>query len=239
MLTACSKMAVYTSKWEDNVNEDEIYNGYDKSSQIRWMVSNNSTHLVLRFDTENKASQLKILRKGLKIYIDTLGKKKEDIFINYPLASNAKSNRSTMPQRTRGQGGQKKKRSFNVSRMVEKVSKEARFQYGGEEELFNVMVNSSDFDVSLEADSENELSYMVSIPFDRITKKNIYDIQNWSIGIVSGAFEIPVQKSGGGMKGGGAGGRGGGAMRSSSGMEMSDMVEPIKIWFQVKLSKGN
>ncbi|MEN8229214.1 MAG: hypothetical protein ABFS38_13735, partial [Bacteroidota bacterium] len=60
---------------------------YDNSTRISYAIANDSVNIYLCFVTADETMQMKILRAGMVVGLDTLGKKKQHISISYPVAT--------------------------------------------------------------------------------------------------------------------------------------------------------
>jgi hypothetical protein len=50
------------------------------------MVSNDQDNLHIKFKTADQSSIMKILKQGTHLYFDTQGKKKKNVYLDYPMA---------------------------------------------------------------------------------------------------------------------------------------------------------
>src|ERR1700742_1756012 len=60
------------------------YPEYDDKAMLGYAVSNEKDNLYITVETGDAATQLKILREGLTVWIDKKGDKEEVTGINYP-----------------------------------------------------------------------------------------------------------------------------------------------------------
>jgi len=58
---------------------------YDTSTKISYSIANDSSSIYLCIATGDETMQMKILRAGMVVGLDTLGKRKQHISISYPL----------------------------------------------------------------------------------------------------------------------------------------------------------
>ena len=59
--------------------------GYDERSSIRYALSNDRDNLYVVFSTDDEATKIKMLRGGMQLLIDTLGRQEGHCSIMYPL----------------------------------------------------------------------------------------------------------------------------------------------------------
>lgn len=74
----------------DGSNKDwpSPYPEYDEKAQLGYAVTNDKDNLYITVETGDQATQLKILRNGLTVWIDKSGGKDEVTAINYPIPAN-------------------------------------------------------------------------------------------------------------------------------------------------------
>lgn len=220
----------------------------DDKSKILYEVSNDEKNLHVMFRTSERASIIKILQTGFRVYFNTKGKKKKDISIQYPLPQDMETFRQSMMSEME-QGGRQPQ--LDINKMLGMISHIGIYSYFGEEENINLYSNGSDIKVSIKSTQQDELTYDLIIPFTRIFKDETTDVSNLTVGFVSGKMEMPSSgggmSGGGGMRGGGMSGGGmggGGGMRGggksgggmSRGSDMSGLTSPIEFWKNVVLT---
>ena len=66
------------------------YPEYDDKAQLGYAVSNDKENLYITVETGDPATQLKILREGLTVWIDKTGNKEEVTAINFPIPNTNK-----------------------------------------------------------------------------------------------------------------------------------------------------
>src|ERR1700733_7704901 len=71
----------------DGNNKDwpSPYPEYDDKAQLGYAVSNDKNNLYITVETGDPATQLKIMRNGLTVWIDKTGEKNEQTAINFPI----------------------------------------------------------------------------------------------------------------------------------------------------------
>ena len=242
LLSGCASLKVVTSLPESESNK-ENFTHFNTTNNIAYQAFHDKKNLHIRLKTNERASVLKILRTGLHVYFDVNGKKKKDIYVQYPIG-----NTGQMAMQELGQGNSQGSQ-FDLKRMLNRISREAIYGYFGSEEAVYLSLNESHIKTSMRSSKFNELIYDLVIPFEKIAVDSL-QLSNLSIGIVSGSFDTPSMGSGmGGKKMGGSGmqpgggrsggmGPGGGRPGGMSGnMQNNAMSSPIKIWFKVNLQE--
>lgn len=63
------------------------YPAYDAKAKIGYAMSNDRKHLYITMECGDVMTQMKILRSGMNVWIDTSGAKGQAMVINYPLPS--------------------------------------------------------------------------------------------------------------------------------------------------------
>lgn len=85
VLAGCGKLTTVNSPREkEDISLVENAH-YDAESKIRYMVSNDNTHVYVRFDTDNYSTIMRIRKLGAIIRFDTNGKKKGTHSLKYPV----------------------------------------------------------------------------------------------------------------------------------------------------------
>jgi hypothetical protein len=69
----------------DNKDWPSPYPNYDAQSMVAYATSNDARNLYVTMETGDEMTQIKILKRGLTLSIDTTGKKSPQFEINYPL----------------------------------------------------------------------------------------------------------------------------------------------------------
>lgn len=233
---------LHESKWESNKTASSAFTGIDNTSKMNWQVSNDNENLYLRLSTAKRTTIMKMIRKGFKVYFNIVDdKKKSETYLNFPLEMKrqAGEDRRAMAGQFGGggmrrgggrQGGQN--RTFDVQRIIKRIPRNVIYQQNGKQETFVMGLDQTNIKVDLAASADGKLYYEAVIPFEKIIVGGIKNLRNLSIGLVSGSFDIPVNSSRGPAGMGGAGRPGG--MTGRMGGNMSDMADPVKIWFKVK-----
>lgn len=227
LCSACASLPTVNSISETEKKVDG-YRFYDADSKIRYQLSHSGKDIHLRLNTTDRFSIAKILKTGLHIYFDPAGKKNKKTYIQYPLPQDKEDLLIGPGFATGPKLGAKQ----NLKADLAKIPHEFLFkQEGKEEQLLQAMLDSG-IQLSMIANSDEELTYDVRIPFDKIGAEDLSDL---SIGIVSGNYEKPEadnppqqqqQRGPGGNQLGGNVGR-------MSRARVSPMERPVEIWFQL------
>jgi hypothetical protein len=85
LCAACGKMtSVNSPREKEDISLVEIAH-YDADSKIRYGVTNDNTHVYLRFDTDNMATIMRVRKLGAIVRFDTNGKRKGTHALKYPI----------------------------------------------------------------------------------------------------------------------------------------------------------
>lgn len=222
ILTGCSSLQLTTSIPEEELKPKQ-FSQYDPDSNIQYMVSNDKDNLHIKFKTADQSSIMKIMRQGTHIYFDTLGKKKKNVYLEYPLTQAGSGKR---PDRNQNMG---EKTRPDIDEMLETLPKEAVFTRHDESELIQFSLIETDIKPSLRHSGQSEITYELIIPFHRLAEGGLASIDKLSVGIVTQSPNM--QSPGGGQGGTGMGGRGaqggqGGGMGGPGGGSGSGMGGP-------------
>lgn len=243
-----SRKEVPTIKWQATVivvdgNLDDWtlpLRYYDKKSKIGYSMCNDSTTLYLCFRVIDENMQMKILKSGITIALDTVGKKKHHISIKYPL-------RNSEPFK-KGKGKPSVSLLKSNFKMVEHLAIFHGFKTGNGT---SSITNDNGVAVKINWDNNNDLIYEVSIPFKSYLRNTITIndlINTMALNVNIDALKNPQNmnkpsgspKGGGGGHGGGMGGgmSGGGKHSGSMGksQEMISLFEEQKFRLKFKVA---
>ena len=245
-LSSCISLEHVASLPEDQIEKSQKI-WYDHESHIQYLVANNDKNLHLRLKTSNQATMMKILRNGLFVYFDVLGKKKKEVYLHYPLKRHQQMSTSKTQER-----GFQENNGLLLGQMVKQIPGEAVFSKSGNDELIQFVFYETDIRPSLTFENNGELVYDLMIPFSRIQEGGLASIAMLSLGIKTGSSDMKPQFNddspgmrgkgqgrSGGMGGGKGGGRSGGVKQGSGSGNMAReaSVKQIDLWFLVDLQK--
>ncbi len=256
LLYSCVSLNKVESTRETNNNSNE-YTYSDSDSKIRYNVTNDKKDLHIKLSTSEFTTIMKIMRTGLIINFDLNGKKSEKTYFQYPLPQTNRFAGQDMVKQGNGMGTR-----FDLNKLFAQISDEAIFNRDGEVEQLNVLASKSDVKVYMKAVNNEEMTYDLFIPLNKISKDGIASLSKLSVGITTGKIENTSSEGGrgegmsggrggrGGMSGGMGGGRGGrggmggggrggsmGGGERSGAFDRSSMTKPIEIWFKLNLLK--
>ena len=89
LLAACSKSSIpsYPTNWTKNWPEDSKPVYYDSLSKVYYELQRDENNIYLHLSTKELASQIKIMRHGLSIWLDPSAQKKDKQGFTFPQAA--------------------------------------------------------------------------------------------------------------------------------------------------------
>ncbi len=259
LLSSCKTKSNYTSSWNgnpqgliENKNSHVEDMHYDTDAKMLYGLINDNENLYILLEVSDKTVQKKILISGLTFWMDTIGKKKEQLGITFPLEGSmgnrtGKMNKEEMmKQMQRGSfNGDFDYQNLNET-FSNGLNKMEIIGFNNEKEPLMVFnQNPKGISVSIKFDNMGTLHYKANIPLKLIFKQPDLFLNDatklFSFGFETGAIDTPSM-NGGGRQGGGMGhggsmsgkggrGGGGGGGRAGSGMPaMQELSKPSKFW---------
>ena len=224
-------------------NNDLMFRYYDSKTKIRYDFRNDDSLFYVILETDNKASQARIFRNGVKIFLSNLPKIDDKRFVQYPASSSGEE--SNMQN---NENGEHRSHGGFKSHSLANISKLGLWNDNGKEQTFIVGIDRIGFDYFLDFDKDGFLHYEAKINLHQL-KMNADTTT--IVGVKIATLEVPSQGGGGGGMGGGGmnrgGGMGGGGM-SRGGGRMTGMNgggnyrsalegadEKIDWWFKLKV----
>lgn len=241
-VVSCARLPIYKSEWnskQKQTSQTKI-SQFDKKAGLRYNVLNDHKRLYVSLKTSNPVTQLKILRRGVKIYVNTKGKKSKKAFLFFP-DSQAKISESLRSLHNR----KIKNRRKRLKELIATTFKEAKWYDNNKSTIIDAAKNERNFELRLNADSTGTLEYKVGIPLSDIHTKSHHKMSNLVIGIHINSFSNPQsgkqnhdkREYGGETGETGEGGMEGGRYRRNKRMgPVPQIAQPVNIWFKVKLA---
>jgi len=262
----CATLPTTQSNWQTKKPDlHEIISITDEqghlqgSQNILYSLSNDSANLYVKLMIADSKTQMKILRNGLKLWLDTTGHQKEKLGMIYPLASKENRIGEESPKRQQGQYGGMQDKASQIEmkrRMIFRMIEMDIIGFDGPEAVRVPALTNAGLGASLTIDSNGVIHYTAIIPFSLMHYNPALHVGKKSklltVGLETGKPE-PIGShgsegggshggggGGGGMHGGGmggAGGGGGGRHGGGGGQSATTYDEPIDLWMEVKLAK--
>ncbi len=236
-IIASCKAPLYQNKWQDHKviadgKPDEWtipLRFYDSKSKLSYTVTNDLDNLYICMRVTDDADQVKIMKAGMQVWIDTTGSNNETTGILFPQRSHEPAPSAQQSSDTKGkrsEAGKVNIRSMRAS--FQKDYKEMQLT-GFKAPVRGSVPLQNDFGINLginwdanRFDSSYIMIYEAVIPFKTFYKNKLTSadsLKKFGITISVNALTRPASKGGGGSRGGGGGGgMGGGGMRGGGGM---------------------
>ena len=211
----------------DGSNKDwpSPYPEYDDKAMLGYAVSNDKDNLYITVETGDPATQLKILREGLTVWIDKKGEKDEITGINYPIPTSTDNSKqegqrpsSAHAQQVSGTMDREQKRRMELEDRVRKALPEANeYSLQGFKSCnlqFPIMEKDTcGIVVRLGIDADDEMVWEAVVPFKSFYFKSELTRADkgraLSICFETTAMKRPAGQSSGNHGGGGRAGGGG------------------------------
>jgi uncharacterized membrane protein YgcG len=234
------KAPLYQARWQDhpviadgNPEEWKIpLRFYDSKSKLSYTVTNDMENLYICMRVTDDPGQVKIMRAGMQVWIDTTGKNNQTTGILFPQratepsAEQQQQGSSDGQGRRAGGGGGRQMNTGNVRNRFQKEYKEMQLT-GFKAPIRGSVPLQNDFGINLginwdanKYDSSFIMIYEAVIPFKTFYKNRLVpadSLKNFGISITVNALPRPAAKSGGGGGHGGGGGMSGGGMHGGGG----------------------
>ncbi len=216
----------------DGNNKDwpSPYPEYDDKAQLGYAVSNDKNNLYITVETGDPATQLKIMRNGLTVWIDKTGEKNEQTAINFPIPKEASdedkpksSKKPSSGQWQQGNGGGQDKQRLELEDKVRAELETANeFSLQGFKSCnlqYPILAKDScGIQVSMALDMDNELVWEAVVPFKTFYTKAEIDRRDKGKPMSISVETVAMKRTSGGGGSGNHGGGGGGGMRPGFGM---------------------
>ncbi|PZF71974.1 hypothetical protein [Taibaiella soli] len=272
-LTACKSSqkthAVANGTWQDQpivvdgANNDwpSPYPFYDEKAKIGYVVTNDKDNLYVTMQTGDRMTIMKILRNGMTLWIDTSGKKAQNISVNYPMEN---ADAPTHVQKDQTQPMDKMDADQMHKRMLESARDLYLTGFKGCNGSFLIKQNNGcGVNVRMGFDEYNTLIWEAVIPFKSFYKDalaatdahkpigicfSIKGLQrpktdggsggSMSNGSVAGRQNMGNMGGGGGGMHGGGGGMHGGGMHGGGGVggDREALFESSKTWYETGMA---
>jgi len=205
------------------------YPEYDEKAMLGYAVSNDNENIYITVETGDPATQLKILREGLTVWIDRKGEKEEVTAINYPIPTATGETEHKLRQRLAQDGnGQQGLGTDRLQKQRMELEDKVRAALAGAKEFslqgfkscnlqFPIMeMDTCGIVVRIGLDSTNELIWEAKVPFKSFYFKPAITRADKGK-TISVCFETTAMKRPAGQGGGGTHGPSGGGFRPSVG----------------------
>ncbi|MDO7853841.1 hypothetical protein [Hymenobacter convexus] len=209
--------------WTDSLH-------YDPASKLQYQVLNDGRQVYLRLKAADPATQAKIVRLGLTVWLDTTGRNQHQFGVHFPLGGplGARPGADDSPPRADANTPAPARSEARRERMTQALAGMREMELlnykGNAEPTLTDTQSQLGVKAALALDSQENLLYELAVPLRLLYRKlPALTGQPAVVGITlaGGKFSLPAQ--GGGMQGGGGGMRGGGGMGGGGGMRGGGM----------------
>ncbi len=217
----------------------------DKETSILYAIDNNAQNLYLALKIPSHAEEIKMMRMGMKLFIDLKGKHKENMGVEFPVKKvDGTGNPGTgvpAPQSNGQSNEQERKPDFKKIRMMLALNIISMnlFGFGEGDQLDQNLETEGSVQIAYNWDSTDVIQIEYLLPLKMLGDINSLNQKMVSIGWKVNGMEIPSGSSsfsgrpgGGGSSGGRpSGGSGGGRPGSGGGQaDFDKMMKEQLFW---------
>jgi hypothetical protein len=202
LISSCSHKVVYTNKWQNDdftelskAETGQSLRFYDKKSNLQYEVTNDNKNLYICIKATDQQLQNKITKAGMKVGIDTLGKKKPQVHILYPFPVTRQQNGSS----NQNQGRHSSHRQDTGSHRSQSSPQFGEIHLSGFYPPINgILPPNNDYGISINImwDTMNTMYYKAIIPFNTFYKDSLAASDSTTIFGFSIAVNEAVQQPG-------------------------------------------
>ena len=233
---------------------------YNKDKQLNYALANDQDNLYMAIRINDRSEQIRVLRAGLTLSIDTRGKKKETFTMTFPVGDQSAQGMAENIQDLQG-GSNDVKQEDREELMKAKLTKLREIKVTGFKDIESETMTTSNtygFKVAIDYDKDGNLVYEAAIPLkffhaDDLSKnewafnfkingitrpgqdKDKGDHEGMTHGGGAGGFAGGGGGRGG--RGGGRGGRMGGGGGNNAPVDRSELSKSVDFWEKYYLSK--
>jgi len=266
LFSSCKTQNIYISGWNDKPKgvisgRSNFINNlqYKPDAKMMYGIMNDNENLYVFLEISDKTVQRKVLMGGLTFWMDTVGKKKKQLGITFPLKGSMKNqqgkkNRENMMNQRQNKNLRTDIDNKEVNKKFESGFNKMEIVGFNNENEPMVVFNQNPKGVSakIKFDNKGILNYMASVPlkliFNNVDEFLSDKTKLFSFGFETGKIETPLMVSGkkpggGGRPGGGRSGGGkpgggrnlgassiGGRGAGSRMGGMQELTKPSKFW---------
>lgn len=203
-------------------DSSKVYTHFDKRNEISSSLSFDQENLYLTLSTSNQIASSKILFRGLTIFFNDEGKKKKNIFFQYPLSEEYGS--------TAHESEPLNKHPFLLKPLIDslykKLPKDAIYGKNDRIERIPLAFTGLGISITIQMEEDQPMYYKLTIPIKKITDKKFDEIESLRIGYDMDEFDIPKYIYDPQSKQ---------DVPLPTSSIRSHMIDPISYWFKVEL----
>ncbi|MBU6121267.1 hypothetical protein [Hymenobacter siberiensis] len=233
------------TEWTDSLH-------YDPTSKLQYQVLNDGRAVYLRIKAADPATQAKIVRLGLTVWLDTTGRNQHQFGVRFPiggpLAGRGEPEGGDQQSELGSPAERRAARHERMTRVIGNMREMELLNYKGSKEPTLTDAQSQlGVKAALGVDAQEDLIYELAVPM-RLLYRKLPALAGGrpavvGITIAGNKWNPPVGSPGGSVMNSGQGGMGmrggmpGGGMRGG-GMRGSYGIESISLKTSVQLSSG-
>lgn len=229
---------------------------YNQDKQLNYALANDQDNLYMAIRINDRSEQIRVLRAGLTLGIDTRGKKKETFTMTFPVGDQSSQGMAEKAMDLQG-GNNDVKQEDRDDLVKAKLTKLREIKVTGFKDIESETMTTSNtygFKVAIDYDKDGNLVYEAAIPLKFFhagdLSKNEWAFNFKINGITrpgqdkdNGNHEGMTRGGGGGFGGGGRGGRMGGGRGGRMGggnntpVDHSELSKSLDFWEKYYLAK--
>ncbi|WP_369049078.1 hypothetical protein [Tenacibaculum sp. UWU-22] len=235
LLFSCgsSKQTAYPVTSYDQAKQS-ISTVYDADNKLGYTITKDNSHMYVTVNTQDKVTQLKMMRNGVTIFFDNEGEKNKHLSVQYPIAKENQTLDIEKIKKMRENGN----RQEILQKMMASLGADIKVTENKEERIINKELNSEGISVTHKAAIEG-LSYTLKVPLSYIASQS----DSKSIGISIKGMKQPDGTNAGLSRGGRSSDRIKRAMAMRGGMrgnnpdinQLKELLNDIDIWIPIEL----
>ena len=234
---------------------------YNQDKQLNYALANDQDNLYMAIRINDRSEQIRVLRAGLTLSIDTRGKKKETFTMTFPVGDQSSQELAENAQDLQG-GNNDIKQGDREELMKAKLTKLREIKVTGFKDIESETMTTSNtygFKVAIDYDKDGTLVYEAAIPLKFFHADDLSK-NEWAFNFKINGITRPGQdkdngnhegmtRSGGagGFGGGGGGGRGGrmgggrggrmGGGGNNAPVDRGELSKSVDFWEKYYLAK--
>ena len=232
---------------------------YNQDKQLNYALANDQDNLYMAIRINDRSEQIRVLRAGLTLGIDTRGKKKETFTITFPVGDQSPQGIAENTMDLQG-GGNDVKQQDREELAKAKLTKLREIKVTGFKDVESETMTTSNtygFKVAIDCDKDGSLVYEAAIPL-KFFHADALSKNEWAFNFKINGITRPGQdkynadhegmtRGGGaggfagggrgGRMGGGRGGRMGGSGGNNTLVDRSELSKSVDFWEKYYLAK--
>lgn len=227
---------------------------YNQDKQLNYALANDQDNLYMAIRINDRSEQIRVLRAGLTLGIDTRGKKKETFTMTFPVSDQSSQGMAENAMDLQG-GNNDVKQEDRDDLVKAKLTKLREIKVTGFKDIESETMTTSNtygFKVAIDYDKDGNLVYEAAIPLKFFHADDLSK-NEWAFNFKINGITRPGQDKdngnhegmtrGGGFGGGGRGGRMGGGRGGRMGggnntpVDRSELSKSLDFWEKYYLAK--